>query len=534
MERTLVILEVSQKQSYIFSSNRLKDNAQRSAEIAYVTSVDFFNDIHAPHWNANDNLVYAGGGHIVLQFPSIAQAREFVAFVTLKAMKCFHGMELFAKVMPYDASKTAGKNRQQLSKELEIKKSQRKSSFHQVRFGLESTPVTKEQDDKEQDKKIQQQRESTRKAGLHLPSLEHLCPEGHEFPVEFSNLTENREDDPFIAVIHIDGNAMGKRVEALSKREKQSWEQYCSSMRSFSDGVKDAFESAFHELAQEIATRTQRRVLPLRPIIIAGDDVCFVTEGKWGLECARILMEKIAAKENPEQPNLPYASCAGVVMIHAKYPFHRAYHIAEGLCDNAKRISTLISCDRNEGRLSASVIDWHIEFGQLGDSVSDIRRDYTTDDGGQMELRPLTVVIPAELEKKAEGITYNLRTWDFFRGMVKGMEDTQKKVARGKLKELRTALKQGELESSYFLRMNQIECIKYAPIDARKLTNAELGAVFTHTDASGVNRYLLKPFVLLREQAKDGSTREVKRSLFFDAIEMMNHCELIEGANANE
>ena len=38
MSRYLTILEVSGKQNYIFSSNKLKDNVHRSAEIAYMTS----------------------------------------------------------------------------------------------------------------------------------------------------------------------------------------------------------------------------------------------------------------------------------------------------------------------------------------------------------------------------------------------------------------------------------------------------------------------------------------------------------------
>lgn len=40
--RFFMILEVSRKQDYIFSSKKLRDNAQRSADISYVTSRVFF------------------------------------------------------------------------------------------------------------------------------------------------------------------------------------------------------------------------------------------------------------------------------------------------------------------------------------------------------------------------------------------------------------------------------------------------------------------------------------------------------------
>ena len=41
MSRYLTIFEVSQKQAYIYSVNRLSENVKRSSEIAYVTSEKF-------------------------------------------------------------------------------------------------------------------------------------------------------------------------------------------------------------------------------------------------------------------------------------------------------------------------------------------------------------------------------------------------------------------------------------------------------------------------------------------------------------
>ena len=40
--RQLMILEVSQKQAYIFESTRLSDNVERSEEICWVTDPDYF------------------------------------------------------------------------------------------------------------------------------------------------------------------------------------------------------------------------------------------------------------------------------------------------------------------------------------------------------------------------------------------------------------------------------------------------------------------------------------------------------------
>ena len=62
MGRVLTILEVSQKQNYIFSSKRLRANAERSNEIAYVTGSEFFRESARDLYDERQNLVYAGGG----------------------------------------------------------------------------------------------------------------------------------------------------------------------------------------------------------------------------------------------------------------------------------------------------------------------------------------------------------------------------------------------------------------------------------------------------------------------------------------
>lgn len=57
--RRLMILEVSQKQAYIFASHRLRENAARSEDIRYVTESRFFQTAAGPLYREED-LVYAG------------------------------------------------------------------------------------------------------------------------------------------------------------------------------------------------------------------------------------------------------------------------------------------------------------------------------------------------------------------------------------------------------------------------------------------------------------------------------------------
>ena len=123
MPQYLAILEVSQKQAYIFGSKRLADNAARSETIRYVTEALY----QACGASQEEHLVYAGGGHIILQFSgetaeaAKAKGREVVRRMTWMAYRDY-GLELFAKLMPYDAQKLPGENVQELIRQLEWKK----------------------------------------------------------------------------------------------------------------------------------------------------------------------------------------------------------------------------------------------------------------------------------------------------------------------------------------------------------------------------------------------------------------------------
>ena len=89
---------------------KLRENVERSAIIQYVTSSAFLRDAAEDLYSEPENLVYAGGGHTVLQFEDERQAVSFASRVTEQAMRRFDGLELFAKKMKYDSSTTPEEN----------------------------------------------------------------------------------------------------------------------------------------------------------------------------------------------------------------------------------------------------------------------------------------------------------------------------------------------------------------------------------------------------------------------------------------
>ena len=79
--RQLMILEVSQKQAYIFESTKLRDNVERSEEICWVTDPDYFKAVAERSglvFDKEKNLVYSGGGHTVLEFADKESAKNLL------------------------------------------------------------------------------------------------------------------------------------------------------------------------------------------------------------------------------------------------------------------------------------------------------------------------------------------------------------------------------------------------------------------------------------------------------------------------
>lgn len=505
MQRILMMVEVSQKQSYIFSSNKLRDQVACSEDIRYVTSGDFFAEAGGELYREEENMVYSGGGHTVLQFAQLQQAQAFARRVTEAAMRRFDGMELFVKLLPYDEKLTPAENLKKLTAELEKKKARRKTAFHRMYLGVEQLNGAASETEACSGLPFRPRKKGaqTSSGTLHLQ-----VPAAWNFPAQFEDLAG---EDSFIAMIHIDGNAMGRRVEEIYKSGTESWEGCTACLRRFSESIQQDFEAAFREMVEDVLRMdgtVKADMLPIRPVILAGDDVCFVTRGKIGIECARLFLERLAARHNAED-GLAYSACAGVALVHKKYPAHAAYRLAEELCSNAKTFGAQLDTERR-----VSAMDWHIEFGQLKDSLSELRKDYATEDGNRLELRPVSVVIP-------EGVTVGdeerYRSYDYFRQMWKELYCNRESIARGKLKELRAVMKQGVAESEFALEDWEISDLLYHDFSARYTTEEGRREQYAELQK---NEKLDKQIFR--------SIGDTKRCLFFDAIELLDEYQILE------
>lgn len=484
-ERFLTILEVSQKQAYIFASNRLYDNVVNSAVIAWVMSEEYFEQKVQDKsvFDKEKNLVYSGGGHTILEFTSEEQAHTATKRITKAIRQEYPGIEVFAATIPYEEYEegTPGKNVKKLIKTLEEKKALRRSAFHQGSFGIERidsstlSPVLYTGAKGGEEKK-------------ELPPSEKavedaLAPIAYENSNKLENLGGSKGQSNFIAVVHIDGNAMGKRVEKLYETYKNvDWATYKSKLCEFSKSIDEGFKQAYKQMVTKVEKNLQEGTLkdlelkgkhfPIRRIITAGDDICFVTEGRIGIECAVELIKVLNQTKNAVDGEC-YSACAGVAIVHQKYPFYKAYELSEMLCSNAKRFGAGLKEDG-----SVSAIDWHIEFGEIKDTMEEVRSDYNTLDGKRLELRPYIIHADGEVLAKEP-----LRVYEGFKQTMLRLSCEEENYARGKMKELRRVLKEGAHATEYFLKFGKIQ-------EITKLAGQEAGQAYV-TTADGVERAVL-------------------------------------------
>lgn len=117
----------------------------------------------------------------------------------------------------------------------------------------------------------------------------------------------NEGKDSRIAVVHIDGNNMAKRIAKQIENIKD-YTKAINIMREISHNIKTAYSKTFEDMKSEFDNKT---VLPneniksfVRKIIVAGDDITYVCNAHIALETVRYFSENIAGKVMVNNDNL--------------------------------------------------------------------------------------------------------------------------------------------------------------------------------------------------------------------------------------
>lgn len=364
-----ILLDTRGIQKYVFSSNKLKTNIGASYLVDIIFSEWMKNIVEKENEVEKDKceIAYIGGGNMLIFVDDDDELKlckkivgEWSKKVLLEAPGLKTGVALTNK---FDKSKEKyQESRNELYKQL---KANQNNIMPNV--DLPYTGLTLECDftGKVADSESKLVDNSTGKVDVRKVSAEayaklDAATKADAKLVEdyFDNLRINENNygfvseiekigyqkgESYISVIHIDGNNMGVKF-----RECKDLEAYKALSGKVVQAVKNAFSNLLGDIYNDypydkkyidnnIKDSDNKILLPIRPIIIGGDDVTFVCPGRLGLDYAKKYVEYALAEKVIGDSGL--SCCAGVAIVPAKYPFFRAYELAEQLCSVAKKKS---------------------------------------------------------------------------------------------------------------------------------------------------------------------------------------------------
>ncbi len=150
----------------------------------------------------------------------------------------------------------------------------------------------------------------------------------------------------WLAVIHADGNNMGKVLKSL-KNEVTKEQDYTTVSKLFSQLLDlSTREAAFKAFEKSLPPKNKvDGIIPFRPIIVGGDDLTIVCRADLALKFTQTYLEEFKKQTEINFTDAGFTSdlrngltaCAGIAYIKVNYPFHYAVDLAEKLCSHAKK-----------------------------------------------------------------------------------------------------------------------------------------------------------------------------------------------------
>lgn len=275
-----------------------------------------------------------------------------------------------------------------------------------------------------------------------------------EFPTKIDELGQ-KDGENYFSIIHVDGNNMGVKFRGcknLTERRRLSREIRRKTEGAFADLLLKIIAAKNSGLFNDVLKFENEKILPIRPLILGGDDVTFICPANMAILFTKTLMESLNAttpKDAPEHLTQEAARkmdcCAGIAILPTAYPFFRGYELAEQLCDAAKE-------SMRNSKTNSSWLDFAILHGEQAPTLEQIREREYTGARGNLHFGPYQI----GNEKKSRYDIENLLSCTAQFPYV---------MSHGKIKELRFILQRGKSETEKFLKQleNQGQALPKVP-----------------------------------------------------------------------
>ncbi len=295
-----------------------------------------------------------------------------------------------------------------------------------------------------------------------------------EFPMKVDELGQ-KDGENYFAIVHVDGNNMGvkfRTCETLLARRQLSREIRRKTEGAFADLLLKIIAAKKENLFADDLKFVNKKLLPIRPLILGGDDVTFICPANMAILFTKTLMEFLnneTDKDSPEHSTQKFSQkmdcCAGVAILPTAYPFFRGYELAEQLCDEAKKV---MRAEKNsEG---SSWLDFAILHGEQAPTLEQIRKREYSGARGNLHFGPYQVCNKNNSRYNIENLISC--TEQFLKS--KSENPSPETISHGKIKELRFVLQRGKDETAKFLQQlkNQGQNLPFVADWQHCITNA--------------------------------------------------------------
>lgn len=353
MTKYLYGANVKAVQSFIFQTGRLKEIIGASELVEQICSSLFKKQV-GTSYNL-DNCIISAAGIIKYVFDDKTQCQNLVKFFPKVVMEAAPGIVFNQAVVEMAKEQPSHEELKELEQRL---KTQRNKAAPPLETGLRvitrsprtGLPAIIVDVGERLDKSTNLKKTAKYDGVGSLTNKLIGDPKNFRFPEDIKEIAGK---DNNIAIIHADGNNLGKAIRDLN--ENNTTLDSMDSIernRIFSTAINDAtlaaakmaVQQTFKDLIEHSARKSDGKavVLPMRPVLLGGDDFTIICRAEYALKLTTDFLAEFekesATSFKKHKLNLPpLTACAGIAYIKTNYPFHYGAKLAEDLCAYSKQ-----------------------------------------------------------------------------------------------------------------------------------------------------------------------------------------------------
>lgn len=413
------------KQEYIYRTNKVKEIAGASALLEKVyerfykkcSGYDIKIDnswkeksFSKAEFEASDYdgiVVYEGGGNLYMLYKS----RE----IYIKANRIFSKMlidETYTISVIASAVPTSDDFNEDRKKLYEANKYQKNlGTFSAVCNALPFTqtdrntwqPVVQKKNNKD----------ITREAQFKIGAYDKYCQRDESIQSEnLDSLVWEKGEESLLAVIYIDGNAMGSKIKTLTENVN-GFDECVNKLRKFSlDTNKIYVREPLKAIEKMLSVKREKikdrksNLHKYRKIIGGGDEITLICNARDAKDIVLAYFD-VLKKQDALVVGEINASCAGIAIFHSHDPFSEIYKIAEAACETGKK-------ETRKSNSRDNYIDFHYCHSGIVNELETIRNEQEKD----------VTARPYELEKFRDFCKYGNEIREIGRQNVKALRDS--------------------------------------------------------------------------------------------------------------